>query len=122
MSEWSILYIERSQVLLSQTIAFLSLNIFCFKANCADTDEMPHFIWVFTVCHSTRLEGGGGGSSPQSVRAIKWTSTILTLSRKINVFRICNHVRLNLVCSAAETSYDMGIMQVASLLYTPVNE
>ena len=49
-SGWSIVYIEGSQVMVSQNIVFLSLNIDFVLANSADSDEMPHFTWAFTVC------------------------------------------------------------------------
>ena len=51
-SEWSVVYIEGSQVIISK---------YCFTfflANGADPEEMSqlrHFIWVFTFCESTHL-------------------------------------------------------------------
>ena len=40
---------------ISKNIIFLSLTINFALANSADPDEMPHFIWVLTVCQSTRF-------------------------------------------------------------------
>ena len=37
-SEWSIVYIEGSSVIISQILVFLSLKVFCL-ANSADPDE-----------------------------------------------------------------------------------
>ena len=34
----------------SKLVAFLSLNIVFVLINSEDPDEMPHYIWVFTVC------------------------------------------------------------------------
>ena len=42
-SGWSIVYIERSQVIISKNIIFLSLKINLVFANSADTDEKPHY-------------------------------------------------------------------------------
>ena len=33
----------------NNTYISFSENHFCFKNNCADPDEMQHFIWVFIV-------------------------------------------------------------------------
>ena len=63
MSGWSIVYIEGSRVIIFKNNVFLSLEIDFVLANSADPDEMPHFIWVFTVCQSTCL----GVSAPQRV-------------------------------------------------------
>ena len=55
-SGWSIVYIEGLQITISKKILyFLSLKIEFVLANSADPDFMWHFIWVFTVCHSTSL-------------------------------------------------------------------
>ena len=35
---------------------YLSLKIVFILANSVDTGEMPHFIWVFTVCQSPSLQ------------------------------------------------------------------
>ena len=43
-SGWSILYIERLQIIISENIIFLSLKIDFVYANSADPDEMPHFV------------------------------------------------------------------------------
>ena len=43
-SEWSIQYIEGSQVIISKKIIFLSLTIDLVSANSADPDEMPHYV------------------------------------------------------------------------------
>ena len=40
-SEWSIVYIEGIQVIISKNIKFLSLNMDFILANRADPDEMP---------------------------------------------------------------------------------
>ena len=40
----SIVYIEGLQVIASQTIVFLSLNIDFVLANSADPGEMPHYV------------------------------------------------------------------------------
>ena len=49
-SEWSVVYIEGSQVIISKkNIVFLSLKIDFVLANSADPDEML----LFTVCQST---------------------------------------------------------------------
>ena len=42
--EWSIIYIEGSQVIISKNIVFLSLRIDFVLANSADPDEMPHYV------------------------------------------------------------------------------
>ena len=56
-SEWSIVYIEGSQVIVSKNITyiFLSLTIDFVLANSAGPDEMLYFIRVFTLCQSTRF-------------------------------------------------------------------
>ena len=41
---WSIVFIERSQVIIYNKIVFLSLKIIFVLANSADPDEMPH-LW-----------------------------------------------------------------------------
>ena len=43
----------------SKLVAFLSLNSVFVLINSEDPDEMPHYIWVFTVCQSTQLEVNG---------------------------------------------------------------
>ena len=61
-SGWSIVYIERTQVIISPKNIFLSLKITFVAANSADPDEMPHnvaFHLVFTVCQSTHLGDSG---------------------------------------------------------------
>ena len=40
----SIVYIKRSQVIISKQIIFLSLKIFCVLANGEDPDEIPHSV------------------------------------------------------------------------------
>ena len=52
------IYIAGQRFLFKQ-IAFLSLNIVFVLINGEDPDEMPHYIWVFTVCQSTHLEVNG---------------------------------------------------------------
>ena len=52
---WSIVYIEESQVLISKKSYFFPLKIQLVLENRVHPDEMPHFIWVYTVCQSTRL-------------------------------------------------------------------
>ena len=42
MSEWCIVYIVGSQVIISKNIVFLSLKIEYVIANSTDPDEMPH--------------------------------------------------------------------------------
>ena len=59
-----IVYIQGSLVIISQRYSIFSLKIIFILANSADPDEMPHFIWVLTVCQSTRL----GVSGPQRVK------------------------------------------------------
>ena len=50
------MYILMAHRLNFQTyIVFLSLKIYFVFANSADSDEMLHFIKVFTVCKSTHL-------------------------------------------------------------------
>ena len=47
---WPIVYIEGSQVIIfKKNIVFLSLKIDFVLVNSADPDEMPHFIWDFTL-------------------------------------------------------------------------
>ena len=60
---WSIVYIEGSQVIISQKYC-INFSEDCFSfTNSADLDEMPHymrhFIWVFPVCQSTILGVSG---------------------------------------------------------------
>ena len=64
-SGWSIVYWGINGNNFQKYGIFLSENHFVL-ANSANPDEMylmRHFIWVFTVCHSTHL----GVSSPQRV-------------------------------------------------------
>ena len=55
--ELSILYLKGFPV--KSYLIFMYMyfcpTFFFFIANSADPDEMPHFIWVFTVCQSTCL-------------------------------------------------------------------
>ena len=48
--------IDRLQVIISKTIAFLSLKIDFVSANRPDPDAMPHSIRVFAVCQSIRFK------------------------------------------------------------------
>ena len=43
-SEWSIVYIEGSRVIISKKCYILSLKMDFVVANCADPDEMPHYV------------------------------------------------------------------------------
>ena len=47
-SRWSVVFIKTLQVVISKKKS-LSLKIDYVLANIADSDEMPHFIWVFIV-------------------------------------------------------------------------
>ena len=42
-SGWFIVYTERSKVIISKNITFLSLKIYFVLANSADPDKMPHY-------------------------------------------------------------------------------
>ena len=66
-SEWSIVYIEGLPVIISKDYYFLSLKIDSVLEQTVQTMTkcrvMRQFVWVFTVCNSTRL----GVSSPQRI-------------------------------------------------------
>ena len=70
-SEWSIVCIKGSQIIISKNIEFLSLKIDFVLASCADSDEMLHFIWNFNVCESTCI----GVSSLQRAKPLVTFST-----------------------------------------------
>ena len=53
------IYIAGQRFLFKTSCIFLSLNIVFVLINREDPDEMPHYIWVFTVCQSTQLEVNG---------------------------------------------------------------
>ena len=57
-SGWSIVYIEGLQVIISPKYCIsFSKDRFCLSRQCRPRQNchlMQHFIWLFTVCHSTR--------------------------------------------------------------------
>ena len=61
-SGWFIVYIEGSHVIISKQVSYISFSedYYCVLhvANSADPRKcrkMWNFIWLFTVCHSTRV-------------------------------------------------------------------
>ena len=75
-SGWSIVYNEASQVIISKKHLISFSGVLFNLTNIAESGEMLHFTWVFTVCKSTYL--GSSRLKKGSSVAISWPRLVTT--------------------------------------------